>query len=78
MSERNLTDADIKAIGDAVASSLISALSKEETAIQIMGQWEKWMDLKIGKGVRKFAFTVIMMLLSIAALKFNWWDKIFK
>lgn len=76
MTERTLTDADIKAIGEAVSEALIKSLSSEKTASSIMNQWESWMDKKIGRGVRKIAVTVILFILAIAATKFDLWSKV--
>lgn len=78
MAERNLTDADVEALQKAFQKAFIATLTDPDTSEQIMTVWEGWMDKKIGKGIRNIAFTIIMMLLALGALKLNLLDKVVK
>lgn len=77
MSERNLTDDDVKALQKAFQDAFIATLTDPDTSERIMTVWEGWMDKKIGKGVRNIAFTLIMILLALGAMKFNVLAKMF-
>lgn len=76
MADRNLTDEDIEAMGKVFQKAFIATLTDPDTSEQIMNVWEGWMDKKIGKGVRNIAFTLIMILLAIGAMKFNLFAKL--
>lgn len=75
MTARNLTDADVKALADAMSASIIKTLKDPEVVGELMDPWSAYLDQKVGRGVRKAAFTVLMLLLAIAGTKLGAVDK---
>lgn len=68
---RAITDDDAQAIADHMTDKLIDRLSDPKTVDQISGAWGDHIDRVLGRGLRRLGAWVLMVLIGIAALKFD-------
>lgn len=66
-SHRNLTDADV----DAMADALVQRLADRRTVEALTDAWGQQVDRALGRGLRRIGAWVLMLLLGVAALKFD-------
>lgn len=74
---RALTDDDAEAIADRMSDKLIARLSDPKTVDEISTAWGAHIDRILGRGLRRLGAWVLMVLIGIAALKFDLLAKAF-
>lgn len=68
---RAITDDDAEAIADRMTERFIARLSDPKTVEDISTAWGAHIDRILGRGLRRLGAWVLMVLIGIAALKFD-------
>ena len=76
MMPQPLSDHDIRKIAIVVSEVLVTKLSDEKTVEHITSVWGKYLDQMIGRGFRRVGWTVFIIALGFAAVKFDVFKKL--